>query len=83
MELAVEKAKNVGTGWVAVRNSNHFGIAGYHAMLALEHDMIGIAMCNTSPLVAPTFSAEKLLGTNPIAIAIPAGKQPPFHDDER
>lgn len=81
MELAVAKAKNAGTGWVAVKNSNHFGIAGYHAMLALAHDMIGIAMCNTSPLVAPTFSAEKLLGTNPIAIAIPAGDQPPFVAD--
>ena len=81
MELAVAKARKVGTGWVAVKNSNHFGIAGYHAMLALEHDMIGIAMCNTSPLVAPTFSAEKLLGTNPIAIAIPAGMQPPFVAD--
>lgn len=81
MELAVEKAKKVGTGWVAVRNSNHFGIAGYHAMLALKNDMIGIAMCNTSPLVAPTFSTEKLLGTNPIAIAIPAGNQPPFVAD--
>jgi len=57
-----------GTGWVAVKNSNHFGIAGYHAMKALEHDMIGIAMTNASPLVAPTFSVERLLGTNPICL---------------
>jgi LDH2 family malate/lactate/ureidoglycolate dehydrogenase len=64
-----------------VSNSNHFGIAGYHAMLALEEDMIGIAMTNASALVAPTFSKEKMLGTNPIAVAIPAGDQPPFVAD--
>ena len=81
MEIAMEKARQVGTGWVAVRNSNHFGIAGYHAMKALKHDMIGMAMTNASPLVAPTFSTERLLGTNPIAVAIPAGKQPPFVAD--
>ena len=81
MEVAMEKARVVGTGWVAVKNSNHFGIAGYHAMKGLEHDMIGIAMTNASPLVAPTFSTERLLGTNPIAIAIPAHKQPPFVAD--
>jgi L-2-hydroxycarboxylate dehydrogenase (NAD+) len=78
MKVAIAKARNVGTGWVSVGNSNHFGIAGYHAMMALEEDMIGIAMTNASALVAPTFSVERMLGTNPIAIAIPAGKQPPF-----
>lgn len=81
MEIAIEKAKACGTGWVAVKNSNHFGIAGYHAMKALQHDMIGIAMTNASPLVAPTFSVERLLGTNPICVAIPAGNQPPFVAD--
>jgi LDH2 family malate/lactate/ureidoglycolate dehydrogenase len=81
MQLAIEKAKQVGTGWVAVGNSNHFGIAGYHAMMALEHDMIGIAMTNASALVAPTFSIEKMLGTNPIAVAIPALHQPAFVAD--
>jgi L-2-hydroxycarboxylate dehydrogenase (NAD+) len=81
MEIAIEKAKNVGTGWVAVKNSNHFGIAGYHSMIALKHDMIGISMTNASPLVAPTFSVERLLGTNPICVAIPAGNQPPFVAD--
>ena len=81
MEIAMEKAREVGTGWVSVRNSNHFGIAGYHAMLPLKHDMIGIALTNASPLVAPTFSAERLLGTNPIAVAIPANNQPPFVAD--
>jgi L-2-hydroxycarboxylate dehydrogenase (NAD+) len=81
MDLAIEKARTAGTGWVAVRNSNHFGIAGHHAMMALKHDMIGITMTNASPLVAPTFSIERLLGTNPIAVAIPAGHQPPFVAD--
>lgn len=81
MQAAIEKAKNVGTGWVSVKNSNHFGIAGYHAIMALQHDMIGIAMTNASALVAPTFSKEPMLGTNPIAVAIPAGTQPPFVAD--
>jgi L-2-hydroxycarboxylate dehydrogenase (NAD+) len=81
MQVAVEKAKAAGTGWVSVKNSNHFGIAGYHAMFALEHDMIGIAMTNASALVAPTFSRERMLGTNPIAVAIPAGNQPAFVAD--
>ncbi len=81
MEIAIKKAAKVGTGWVAVRNTNHFGIAGYHAMMALAHDMIGIAMTNASPLVAPTFGKERMLGTNPIAMAIPALKQPHFVAD--
>jgi LDH2 family malate/lactate/ureidoglycolate dehydrogenase len=81
MQIAINKAEQAGTGWVSVRNSNHFGIAGYHAMMALEKDMIGIAMTNASALVAPTFSIERMLGTNPIAVAIPAGKQPPFVAD--
>ncbi len=81
MQVAIDKAKQVGTGWVSVQNSNHFGIAGYHAMMALKEDMIGIAMTNASALVAPTFSIEKMLGTNPIAVAIPAGEQPPFVAD--
>ncbi|HEY5689881.1 MAG TPA: Ldh family oxidoreductase [Cyclobacteriaceae bacterium] len=81
MHIAIAKAKQCGTGWVAVKNSNHFGIAGYHSMMALEHDMIGLSMTNASPLVAPTFSTERLLGTNPICVAIPAGEQPPFVAD--
>ena len=81
MRLAIEKAKNVGTGWIAVKNSNHYGIAGYHAMMALEADCIGISMTNASPLVAPTYSKERLLGTNPIAVAVPAGNEPPFVAD--
>ncbi len=81
MAIAIEKASAVGTGWVSVKNSNHYGIAGYHAMMALEHDMIGLSMTNASPLVSPTFSTERMLGTNPIAVAIPAAKQPPFVAD--
>ena len=81
MQVAIDKAKNVGTGWVSVRNTNHFGIAGHHAMMALEHDMIGMAMTNASALVAPTFSIERMLGTNPIAVAIPANEQPAFIAD--
>lgn len=81
MQIAIDKARQVGTGWVSVQNSNHFGIAGYHAMLPLEEDMIGICMTNGSALVAPTFSTERLLGTNPISVAIPAGNHPAFVAD--
>ena len=81
MQVAIEKAKIAGTGWVSVKNSNHYGIAGHHAMMALEHDMIGISLTNASPLVSPTFSKERLLGTNPISVAIPAKEQPPFVAD--
>ncbi len=78
MKVAIEKAEKYGSGWVAVRNSNHFGIAGYHASMAVEQDMIGYAVTNASPLVAPTFSTERMLGTNPICYAFPAQKYPPF-----
>jgi L-2-hydroxycarboxylate dehydrogenase (NAD+) len=81
MQIAIDKAKQVGTGWVSTRHSNHYGIAGYYAMMALPHDMIGICMTNANPLVAPTFSISRMLGTNPIAVAIPAGKNPPFVAD--
>jgi L-2-hydroxycarboxylate dehydrogenase (NAD+) len=81
MEIAIAKAKTAGTGWVSTRNSNHYGIAGYYSIMALEHDMIGICLTNANPLVAPTFSISRMLGTNPIAVAIPTGKQPPFVAD--
>lgn len=77
MKIAIEKAEKYGSGWVSVRNSNHFGIAAYHTMMAVEKDMIGFAMTNASPLVAPTFANERLLGTNPMCYAFPAGKYPP------
>ena len=81
MEIAIEKAKTAGTGWVATRNSNHFGIAGYYSMMALKHDMIGICLTNANPLVAPTFSVSRMMGTNPIAVAMPASKHPPLVAD--
>ncbi len=81
MEVAIKKAEVAGTGWVAVKNSNHFGIAGYYAEMALEHDMTGIAMTNANPLVAPTLSVSRMLGTNPLAVAIPTENQPPFVAD--
>ncbi|MBN2214681.1 MAG: Ldh family oxidoreductase [Bacteroidales bacterium] len=81
MEIAMEKAEKAGTGWVSTRGSNHFGIAGYYAMMALEKEMIGITMTNANPMVAPTFSASRMLGTNPIAVAVPAGRQPAFVAD--
>jgi L-2-hydroxycarboxylate dehydrogenase (NAD+) len=81
MQVAIDKAKNCGTGWVSVKNSNHYGIAGYHAMMALPYDMIGISMTNASALVAPTFSKERMLGTNPICVAIPAGEETPMVAD--
>lgn len=81
MQVAMEKAEKVGTGWVSVKNSNHYGIAGYHSLMATEKDMVGISMTNASPLVSPTYSKERLLGTNPIAVAIPAGEEPPFVGD--
>ena len=77
MQVAMEKAEKYGSGWVAVKNSNHFGIASYHALMAVAQDMIGISMTNASPLVAPTYANERLLGTNPMCYAFPAGKYPP------
>ncbi len=78
MESAIQKAKEYGAGFVTVRNSNHYGIAGYYAMMALEHDCIGISMTNAAVLVVPTFGRDSMLGTNPIAVAAPAGQERPF-----
>jgi LDH2 family malate/lactate/ureidoglycolate dehydrogenase len=76
-EVALAKAEAVGSAWVAVSNSNHFGIAGYYPLRALERGLIGWAMTNATKLVAPLWGAERMLGTNPIAIAFPAGEEPP------
>ena len=78
MQIALDKAKNNSVGFVTVRNSNHYGTAGYYAMMALEHDMIGISMTNAFVLVAPTFGRQAMLGTNPISVAVPAGKEYPY-----
>jgi len=81
MEIAIEKARAVGTGVVAVRNSGHLGAAGYHAMMAVEHDMIGWCMTAGGKSMVPTFGAEAQLGTNPIAFAAPGNNEPPFMFD--
>lgn len=78
MYRCIEKARKSGVAMVTVRNSNHYGIAGYYAMMALEDDMIGISFTNAQPLVAPTFGRNRLLGTNPIAVAAPALTEKPF-----
>lgn len=78
MEKAIQKAGEYGAGFVTVRNSNHYGIAGYYAMMALDHDCIGFSMTNSAALVAPTFGRDAMLGTNPIAVAAPSGKESPF-----
>ena len=77
-EISMEKAEKYGSGWVSVSNSNHFGIAGYYPLKALERDLIGWAMTNSTKLVAPLWGAERMLGTNPIAIAFPGYKEPPI-----
>lgn len=76
-QMAMEKAQKYGLGGVAVRNTNHFGIAAYYALLPVEEDMLGMVMSNTSPLMVPFGSREKILGTNPVAVAVPGGTYPP------
>ncbi|HEV8594839.1 MAG TPA: Ldh family oxidoreductase [Thermoplasmata archaeon] len=76
MDLAIKRAKKSGAGFVTVRNSNHYGIAGYYALRAVGHECIGISMTNAAPLVVPTYGRDALLGTNPIAIAIPCDGEP-------
>jgi len=78
MEMAINKAKQVGIGMVTVSNSRHLGMAVYHAMLALPHNMIGICMSSVKPTVLPSLGGEVRLGTNPIAVAAPAAAHPPF-----
>ncbi len=77
-QIAMEKAEKVGTGWVSVCNTNHFGIAGYYVLRALEKDLIGWSMTNTTKLVAPLWGGERRLGTNPISIAFPGKEEPPI-----
>ena len=78
MKTCIEKAEATSLATVSVRNSNHYGIAGYYAMMALPHDMIGISLTNSQPLVAPTYGREAMLGTNPIAVAVPTGRERPY-----
>lgn len=76
--LAIAKARAHGIGAVTVKNSNHYGIAGYYALQAVDEGMIGISLTNSAPLVVPTFGAEIMIGTNPIALGAPAGRFPAF-----
>ena len=76
--IAMDMAEKAGSGWVSVRNTNHYGIAGYYVLKALERDLIGWAMTNSTMLVAPLWGAERMLGTNPIAIAFPGKDEPPI-----
>src|SRR5437870_145234 len=76
--IAMEKAVAAGSGWVSVCNTNHFGIAGYYVLQALERDLIGWAMTNSTSLVTPLWGMERMLGTNPIAIAFPGKEEPPI-----
>ncbi len=78
MRKAIEKAETSGIAFATVRNSNHYGIAAYYAMLALERGLIGISMTNSTHLAVPTFGRQKTQGTNPIAVAIPAGEHTPY-----
>ncbi len=78
MRLAMDKARRYGTGAVAVRNSTHFGIAGYYALLAAREGMMGLCVTNARPAIAPTFGTEPMLGTNPIAFAAPSDMPFPF-----
>jgi L-2-hydroxycarboxylate dehydrogenase (NAD+) len=76
--IAMDMAEKCGSGWVSVCNTNHFGIASYYVLKALEHDLIGWAMTNATKLVAPLWGAERMLGTNPIAVAFPGKQEPPI-----
>jgi len=76
-EIVMDKADAVGSGWAAVCNSNHYGIAGYYVLEALKRDQIGWAMTNTTRMTTPLWGRERMLGTNPIAVAFPGLEEPP------
>ena len=78
MKLAIQKAKRYGLGAVAVRNSSHFGIAGYYSLMAIKEGMIGFVTTNTRPAVPPTFGVEPMLGTNPLTYGAPTDEEFPF-----
>jgi LDH2 family malate/lactate/ureidoglycolate dehydrogenase len=80
-ELAIAKAKKNGVGVVTVRNSNHYGIAGYYSQMILEAGLLGISMTNSAPLVVPTFGKEMIIGTNPISLTAPTKRNRPFFLD--
>ena len=78
MDMCIEKAHKYGMGMVAVRNSSHYGIAGYWTGLAAKENMIGISGTNARPSVAPTFGVENMLGTNPLTFSMPTDEPFPF-----
>jgi L-2-hydroxycarboxylate dehydrogenase (NAD+) len=78
MKLAIDKAKKYGMGMVTVRNSSHYGFAGYYPLMAVKENMIGITGTNARPSIAPTFGVENMLGTNPMTFGIPSDEQFPF-----
>lgn len=78
MQMAIDKAKKFGMGMVAVRNSTHYGIAGYYSLMASEAGMIGITGTNARPSIAPTFGVENMLGTNPLTFGMPSDEDFPF-----
>ena len=80
MEMAIEKAKTAGVGIVTVRNSNHYGIAGYYARMAMDQGLIGFSSTNSEAIMVPTFGKKAMLGSNPIAICAPAEPYPFFFD---
>ncbi len=80
-QLAIEKGKKSGVGIVTVRNSNHFGIAGYYSQMILNEGMMGMSLTNSAPLVVPTFGKEMIEGTNPISLTAPTKRNRPFFLD--
>lgn len=78
MQMAIDKARQYGMGMVAVRNSSHYGIAGYYSLMAVDQGMIGITGTNARPSIAPTFGVENMLGTNPLTFGIPSDEDFPF-----
>lgn len=78
MQMAIGKAREVGLGAVAVRNSSHYGVAGYYSMMAVKVGMVGVSVTNAHPSIAPTFGVEPTLGTNPIAVGVPTDEPFPF-----
>ena len=78
MQLAIDKAKEYGLGMVAVRNTTHYGIAGYYSLMAIENGMVGITGTNARPSIAPTLGVENMLGTNPLTIGFPTDEEFPF-----
>ena len=81
MQLAIQKAHKFGLGAVAVRNSSHYGVAGYYPLLAVKAGMVGLSVTNAHPSIAPTFGTEPMLGTNPIAVAAPTDEDFPYMYD--